>query len=73
MAAISDVLKDIGDDNLEVQLITQSAIRYKQNKKNDDLEITFATDKKNFGESRQAVIVWVDSDKFSSSLSKFTK
>jgi len=66
---LSDLIALIGDDNINVQNVEQSAVKMKTNKKHGDLEITFASayDIMN-GANKVGLVVWFDKDDFDEAL-----
>ena len=62
---LSDLITLIGDENIDVQNIEQSAVKMKLNKKHGDLEITFVSphDIMN-GANKVGLVVWFDKDDF---------
>lgn len=67
---IIDLLADIGADNIQVQTLSQSILRFKNTK--NDSEVTFACPKEKFN-TEEAVIIWVDKVAFDDSVAKLTK
>lgn len=66
---LSELIEIIGDENIEVQNVEQSAVRMKKNAKHGDLEITFATmhDILN-GANKVGLVVWFDKNDFNEAL-----
>lgn len=66
---LSELIALVGDENIDVQNVEQSAVRMKINKKHGDLEITFASphDILN-GANKVGLVVWFDKDDFDEAL-----
>ena len=66
---LSELVTIIGDENIDVQNIEQSAVKMKVNKKHGDLEITFASphDILN-GANKVGLVVWFDKGEFNEAL-----
>lgn len=62
---LSELIAQIGDENIEVQHLVNSSLRVKSNKKHGDTEITFATkhDLLNGG-GKVGLVVWFDENEF---------
>ena len=73
MAGLTDLIKSLGDDNLDFQLLSKCANRYKENRKHKDHEITFITASEKVTTGKEAIIVWVDKDLFTAKLSEINK
>ena len=70
---IVELIKDIGNENIDYQWLKTSMIKFKDNAKTNDREITFATSKDKMDSGKQAIIIWVDNDKLTKSVEKLTK
>lgn len=68
MAGLTDLIKSIGDENIDFQLLSGCVSRYKENKKHGDHEITFITASDKVTSGKEAVIVWVDKELFDKKL-----
>ncbi len=66
---LTELISLIGDDNIDVQNVEQSAIKMKTNKKHGDLEITFCSphDIMN-GANKVGLVVWIDKNDFEEAL-----
>lgn len=68
---LTQVLKEIGDDNIRLQFIKGSLVGFKETK--HDLEITFATEKQNKpldGNKRMGIVIWIDEDSYNDAINK---
>ena len=66
---LTELLEKIGNENLQLQLIHESFVAVKECK--DDIEITFATEKRNTpleGSCRAGIVVWMDSEKYNEAI-----
>ncbi len=73
MAGLTDLIKSIGDENIDFQLLSKCASRYKENKKHSDYEVTFITASNKVTSGKEAIIVWVDKSLFNDKLSEINK
>jgi hypothetical protein len=73
MAGLTDLIKSIGDENIDFQLLSKCANRYKENKKHKDHEITFITASEKVTSGKEAIIVWVDKDLFDNKFREINK
>ena len=73
MAGLTDLIKNIGDENIDFQLLSKCASRYKENKKHGDYEVTFITASEKVTRGKEAIIVWIDKDLFDSKLNEINK
>ena len=66
---LTELITLIGDDNIDVQNVEQSAIKMKTNKKHGGLEITFCSphDIMN-GANKVGLVVWIDKNDFEEAL-----
>lgn len=66
---LTELVTIIGDENISVQNVEQSAVKMKVNKKHGDLEITFASphDILN-GANKIGLVVWFDKDEFNEAM-----
>ena len=66
---LSELVTIIGDENIDVQNIEQSAVKMKVNKKHGYLEIAFASphDILN-GANKTGLVVWFDKDEFNEAM-----
>ena len=73
MAKLSDILKEMNDD-VKVQFLSQSVVRFADKKRTKDTEITFATnevDCNSFGcGNKSGIVIWVDNDKYNAAIEK---
>jgi hypothetical protein len=70
---IAELVADIGNENIEFQLLSQSITKFKTNENHNDHEITFAAGCDKMDSGKQAIIIWCDKGKFNNSLEKMTK
>ncbi|QDP63219.1 MAG: hypothetical protein Unbinned1520contig1002_17 [Prokaryotic dsDNA virus sp.] len=73
MAGLTDLIKSIGDENIDFQLLSKCASRYKVNKKHGDHEVTFITASDKVTSGKEAIIVWVDKEIFDDKLNEINK
>ncbi len=73
MASLSELIEEIGNENVTVQTLHNSMDKADYNK--GHTKITFGTDGLSPNDlvdnKKTALIVWVDSDRFDKALSKF--
>jgi hypothetical protein len=70
MAGLTDLIAEIGDDNIEFQQLSQCMLGFKSSKKHGDCEVRFATGRDKIDSGKEAVVIWVDKDVFHSALAK---
>lgn len=70
MAGLTDLIKSIGDESIDFQLLSKSIKSYKENKKYNDHEVTFITASDKITSEKEAVILWVDKDLFNTKLNE---
>lgn len=70
MAGLTDLINSIGNDRIEIQLLSKSFKSMRKNATHKDAEITFITSQQNVDQGKEAVIVWVDKDVFSEELER---
>lgn len=68
MAGLTDLIAEIGDENIEFQQLSQCMTKFKSNKTHGDCEVTFATGRDKIDSGKEAVVIWVDKELFYSSL-----
>lgn len=59
---IIDLLNNIDPEKILYQPLKDSMIAFKKNKKENDIEVTFATSESNMCGNKVGIILWVDSD-----------
>lgn len=63
---LTDILKEVGNDDIKLQFLSNSTVAVKDKKKTNDTEVTFATDRVNSNEvfngypNKVGIVVWVD-------------
>ena len=67
---ISEVIAEIGSDNLEYQLLSKCMSKFKVNKKYKDHDITFSASMDKINSGKQAVIIWCDNDELERAATK---
>lgn len=76
MAGIIELLSTIGEDNLKVQSLHTCMETAKYDGKKGETKVTFLTQEPgpmDLCEKKTALIVWMDSDKFNSTLANLNK
>ena len=73
MTGLTDLIKSIGDENIDFQLLSKCASRYKANKRHNVHEITFITASDKVTSGKEAIIAWVDKSLFDDKLSEINK
>lgn len=72
MAGLSDLVKELGDENIEFQLLNQS-LKSKEIKgrKNDKYSsFTFHATPEKMSDHREAIIIWTTVDEFNEALAR---
>lgn len=69
MTTLTELIQKIGDENISVQLLSQSMVSSKDKKRMGDTEITFATQEITTDEIYQdsgkvGLVLWIDRDKW---------
>jgi hypothetical protein len=69
--SLTNLLKEIGDDNIEYQMIEKSLLKAKKSKRHGDIELTIVTDKDIInGCGKVGIVLWIDKNKLESELNK---
>jgi len=70
---IAELITELGNDNLEYQLLSQSIVKFKLNKKHGDHEITFVSGREKIDSGKQAIIIWCDKEEIEKALVKVNR
>lgn len=77
MAKLTDILKEIGDESIDLQFLGNSTVNIKDKKRTNDTEITFATsivDCNSFIDGNKAgIVIWVDKSEYNSAVEKLNQ
>lgn len=70
---IVEVIAEIGNDNLEYQLLGSCISKFKVNKRHNDHDITFSASVDKINGGKQAVIIWCDKEELERAAKKIRK
>lgn len=75
---IAELIAELGNENINYQVINQSIINIEDKKKTNDTEITFATNELSasdvaFGQGKTGLILWVDADMLEQAVNKINE
>lgn len=67
--SLTDLLNEIGDDDIEYQMIEKSLLKAKKNKRHGDIELTIATHHDIInGCGKVGIVLWLDKNKLEATL-----
>lgn len=70
MAGLTDLIRELGDENTEFQLLNSSILNKVEKRATNDCEITFCSGLDKMSSKKQAVIVWTTVDDLDSALKR---
>lgn len=73
MAGLSDLIKELGDENTEFQLLNHSLLSKVEKKSTKDCEITFCASPDKMNINSQAIIIWTSVDDLDRALKSVSK
>ena len=73
MVGLSDLIKELGDENTEYQLLNNSILNKVEKKSTRDCEITFCASPDKMSMDKQAIIVWTSVDDLDKALKSVSK